>query len=88
MVNWQGGRDGEPREGLKFSDCGRRFQFCDAELRQQSASVVQRRTMLPFHPWALSGRPISAAHSDVPGPQRLSQPEDGTVAADNVTHYV
>lgn len=62
---------------------GRRSQPSDAWLRQQSASVVQRHTMLPSHPWALSGRPISSAHSDVPGPHRPSQPEDGTVAVDN-----
>lgn len=39
--------------------------------------------MVPFHPWAVSGRPICRAHSDVAAAQRPSQPEDGTVAADN-----
>lgn len=50
--------------------------------------MVQRHTMLPFHPWALSGRPISSAHSDVPGPHRPTQPEDGTVAVDNAPRCV
>lgn len=46
--------------------------------------MVQRHTTLLFHPRALSGRPISSVHSDVAGPRRPRQPEDGTVDVDNV----